>query len=115
MIHITIILLLNVAMCKRCISLGSPGTEVAYLIEPVPAYLTSQINALIAPRAHLALAGNYDRLMPPAGLDKIDLALKQVHAACGVPQRWAMLRYEAGHYETAHGRAAIIEFLKTWL
>lgn len=115
MIHITIILLLNVAMCKRCISLGSPGTEVAYLIEPVPAYLTSQINALIAPRAHLALAGNYDRLTPPAGLDKIDLALKQVYAACGVPQRWAMLRYETGHYETAHGRAAIIEFLRTWL
>ena len=69
-----------------------------------------------SPRARtLPLAGNYDRLTPPAGLDKIDLALKQVYAACGVPQRWAMLRYETGRYETAHGRAAIIEFLRTWL
>src|SRR5437763_16439953 len=31
-----------------------------------------QINALIAPRPHLSLAGNYDKLTPPAGLDRID-------------------------------------------
>ena len=76
---------------------------------------TAQINALIAPRAHLALAGNYDRLTPPAGLDKIDAALKQVYAAHGVPERWRLLRYDTGHFESAHGRAAIVAFLQQWL
>jgi hypothetical protein len=82
---------------------------------PLEYFDTSQINALIAPRAHLALAGNYDRLTPPAGLDKIDVALGEVYAEHGVPAKWRMLRYETGHYETAHGRAAVIDFLRTWL
>lgn len=85
----------------------------------VPALLkhfdTTLINALIAPRAHLSLAGNCDRLTPPAGLDKIDAALMEVYAKQGVPAKWRMLRYDAGHLETAHGRAAAIDFLKTWL
>jgi len=76
---------------------------------------TAQINALIAPRAHLSLAGNYDRLTPPAGLDKIDAALREVYTKHGVPEKWSMLRYDTGHFETAHGRAAIIDFLQTWL
>ncbi|MGC8863441.1 MAG: dienelactone hydrolase family protein, partial [Armatimonadota bacterium] len=33
---------------------------------------TAKINALIAPRPHLALAGIYDVLTPPHGLDRID-------------------------------------------
>lgn len=76
---------------------------------------TTQINALIAPRAHLSLAGNYDRLTPPAGLDKIDAALEGIYTREGVPEKWRMLRYNTGHFETAHGRAAIIDFLHTWL
>ena len=70
---------------------------------------------MIAPRAHLALAGNYDRLTPPAGLDRIDAALRDVYAEHGAPERWRLLRYETGHFETAHGRAAILEWLRTWL
>lgn len=76
---------------------------------------TAAINALIAPRAHLALAGNYDSLTPPRGLDKIDAAMKQVYAAQGVPERWRLVRYDTGHFETAHGRAEILAFLKTHL
>ncbi len=76
---------------------------------------TAQINALIAPRAHLSLAGNYDRLTPPVGLDRIDVALHEVYAEHGVPERWRLLRYDTGHFETAHGRAAITDFLRTWL
>ena len=76
---------------------------------------TAGINALIAPRAHLALAGNYDQQTPPAGLDKVDAAQRQVYAEQGVPERWRMLRYDTGHFETAHGRKAIIDFLQRWL
>ncbi len=76
---------------------------------------TSDINALIAPRPHLALAGNYDRLTPPQGLDRVDAALREVYAAMGVPERWQLLRYDTGHFETAHGRAAIVAFLQRWL
>ena len=42
-------------------------------------FTTADINALIAPRAHLSLAGNYDRLTPPAGLDRIDAALRKAY------------------------------------
>ena len=75
---------------------------------------TGQINALIAPRAHLAIAGNYDRLTPPGGLDRVDVALKQAYGEQGVPEKWKLLRYETGHFETAHARAAIIDFLGSW-
>lgn len=95
---------------------GLDGHGIYYYVPGLLKHFdTSQINALIAPRAHLALAGNYDRLTPPAGLDKIDKALGQVYAAFGVPERWKLLRYETGHFETAHGRAAILSFLRQWL
>ena len=95
---------------------GLDGHGIYYY---VPALLnhftTAQINALIAPRAHLALAGNYDRLTPPQGLDRIDRELKEVYAAAGVPHAWQLLRYGVGHMETADMRERIIDFLKTWL
>ncbi len=97
-------------------SRGLDGHGIYYYVPRLLKHFsTAEINALIAPRAHLALAGNYDRLTPPAGLDKIDAALRRVYAEYGVPERWRLLRYETGHYETAHGRAAIIDFLRTWL
>jgi hypothetical protein len=75
-------------------------------------FTTAQINALIAPRAHLSLAGNLDALTPPAGLDRIDRELKKVYAAAGRPDNWKLLRYDAGHQETAEGRREILAFLK---
>ena len=78
-------------------------------------FSTAQINALIAPRPHLSLAGNYDRLTPPAGLERIDEELKQVYAALGAEEAWQLKRYETGHFETAHMRSEILSFLKTWL
>lgn len=95
---------------------GLDGHGIYYYVPGLLKHFdTGQINALIAPRAHLALAGNYDRLTPPAGLDKIDATLKRVYAEHGVPEKWQLIRYETGHFETAHGRAAVIEFLKKWL
>jgi hypothetical protein len=78
-------------------------------------FTTAQINALIAPRPHLSLAGNFDPLTPPAGLDRIDAELRQVYAEAGVPDAWKLLRYQTGHFETAAMRAEILSFLQHWL
>lgn len=78
-------------------------------------FTTAQINALIAPRPHLSLAGLYDRLTPPAGLDTIDGELRQVYAAEGAPEAWRLSRYAIGHFETAAMRAEIMGFLSRWL
>jgi len=95
---------------------GLDGHGIYYYVPSLLKHFsTSDINALIAPRAHLALAGNYDRLTPPQGLDRVDANLKKVYAHMGVPERWQLLRYDTGHFETAHGRAAIIAFLQRWL
>jgi hypothetical protein len=78
-------------------------------------FTTAQINALIAPRAHLSLAGNYDKLTPPAGLDRIDRDLRQVYADAGAPDAWKLLRWDIGHFETHAMRAEIVAFLDRWL
>lgn len=78
-------------------------------------FTTAQINALIAPRPHLSLAGLYDRLTPPAGLDAIDRELRQVYAAEGSPEAWRLSRYAIAHFETAAMRAEIMAFLEKWL
>jgi hypothetical protein len=78
-------------------------------------FSTSDINALIAPRAHLSLAGIWDRLTPPAGLDRIDGALREVYAAAGAPERWELVRYDTGHFETWDMRARVLRFLQRFL
>jgi hypothetical protein len=78
-------------------------------------FTTAQINALIAPRAHLGLAGLRDNLTPLEGLDIIDTELKQVYAKAGHPERWRLLRYDVEHQETPEGRREIIAFLQQFL
>lgn len=78
-------------------------------------FTTAQINTLIAPRAHLSLAGKYDPLTPPEGLDIIDTELNGVYKKFGKPEIWKMLRSDTGHFETAIMRQEIIHFLKKWL
>jgi len=78
-------------------------------------FTTAQINALIAPRPHLGLAGIYDPLTPPAGLDRIDQELREVYAAAGVPEAWSLSRHATGHMETASMQAEVIAFLQQWL
>jgi dienelactone hydrolase len=78
-------------------------------------FSTAQINALIAPRAHLSLAGLYDPLTPAAGLERIDAHLREVYAAQGASAAWELRRYGVGHVETAAMRAAVLEFLARWL
>ncbi len=78
-------------------------------------FTTADINALIAPRAHLALAGIHDPLTPPAGLDRIDFELRAVYGAANAPGAWRLSRHATGHLETAAMRAEVIAFLHQWL
>ncbi len=78
-------------------------------------FTTAQINALIAPRPHLSLAGNQDGLTPPQGLDKIDAELKRVYAAAGAPDAWRLFRQDVGHGETPEMRAEGLKWMEKWL
>jgi acetyl esterase/lipase len=75
-------------------------------------FTTSDVNALIAPRAHLGFAGTKDALTPVAGLDIIDRELKLAYAEAGHPERWKLLRYDVAHQETPEGRLAALAFLR---
>jgi len=91
---------------------GLDGHGIYYYVPSLLKYFsTAQINALIAPRPHLSLAGIYDRLTPPAGLDRIDRELKKVYAKLGAKDSWKLSRYDIGHFETAAMRKEIAEFL----
>jgi hypothetical protein len=95
---------------------GLDGHGIYYYVPSLLKHFsTADINALIAPRSHLSLAGNYDVLTPPAGLDRIDAELRRVYAKAGAPDAWKLLRYDHGHFETAVMRAEIIDWLKKWL
>lgn len=74
-------------------------------------FTAAQINALIAPRPHLSVAGDLDPLTPPAGLDRIDQELRAAYETLGNPSGWVLKRYAVGHYETAAMRAEIVQFL----
>jgi dienelactone hydrolase len=78
-------------------------------------FTSAQINALIAPRAHLSLTGIRDELEPAEGVDVIDRELTAVYAAAGQPDRWKILRYDVEHQETPEGRVEALAFLKRFL
>jgi hypothetical protein len=95
---------------------GLDGHGIYYYVPGLlKRFTTAQINALIAPRAHLSLAGTLDRLTPPAGLDRVDAELRRVYADAGAAEAWRLIRYATGHFETAAGRAEIMAFLERWL
>ncbi|MCL6443068.1 MAG: dienelactone hydrolase family protein [Alicyclobacillus sp.] len=78
-------------------------------------FSTADINALIAPRPHLALAGMYDRLTPLDGLQRVDAAMREVYEAEGAADRWKLSLHHVGHLETAAMRAEALSFLQWWL
>ena len=95
---------------------GLSGHGVYYYVPSLlKHFTTSQINALIAPRAHLGLAGLQDKLTPVEGLDVIDKELTRVYAEQGHPERWKLLRYDVAHQETLEGRRAALDFFKSFL
>ena len=95
---------------------GLDGHGVYYYVPRLLKHFTAaQINALIAPRPHLGLAGNLDGLTPPKGLDRIDSELKRAYAAEGAPEAWRLFRQDVKHVETPEMRAEALAFLKKWL
>ena len=91
---------------------GLKGHGIYYYVPDLLNHFTAaQMNALIAPRAHLSLAGNLDALTPLAGLLKIDEELKGVYAKAGHPENWKLLRYDSAHLETP----AMREEIRKWL
>lgn len=77
-------------------------------------FSTSDINALIAPRPHLCLAGNNDDLTPKKGLDIVDEQMKIVYGEKN-EAAWKMIRSEQDHIETKEMRDAVKSFLREWL
>jgi dienelactone hydrolase len=78
-------------------------------------FTTAEINALIAPRPHLGIAGIHDSLTPVEGLDIIDRELTHAYAELGAPEHWRLTRYDTGHEETAEAREEIVAFLKKYV
>jgi hypothetical protein len=87
---------------------GLKGHGIYYYVpDLLNHFSTSQMNALIAPRAHLSLAGNQDPLTPVAGLEKVNDELTRAYAKAGAPGNWKLLRYDVGHRETPEMREQI--------
>jgi dienelactone hydrolase len=78
-------------------------------------FTTAKINALIAPRPHLSLAGELDPLTPQAGLDIIDEELQKVYALENASDNWKLVRSNSAHMETAAMRKEIITWLNRFL
>ncbi len=96
-------------------SRGLDGHGIYYYVPRLlKHFTTSQINALIAPRPHLSLAGDRDPLTPSMGLDRIDRELREVYAAWGAASAWRLFRSATEHVETPAMRAEIIAFLRCW-
>jgi dienelactone hydrolase len=95
---------------------GLDGHGIYYYVPGLlKRWSTARINALIAPRAHLALAGEKDRLAPLAGLRRIDRELRKAYLAEGAPEAWRLETFPVGHVETAAMRVLALEFLKKHL
>lgn len=71
----------------------------------------TDINALIAPRAHLSLAGLFDPHTPIKGLERDNESLKSVYADAGRPENWRQVLYPVGHRETLGMHLETVEFL----
>jgi hypothetical protein len=96
-------------------NLGGHGVYY-YVPRLLKHFSTVQINALIAPRPHLALAGNLDPLTPPWGLDRTDTELRRAYSAAGAsPDSWRLIRQDVGHQETPEMRQEVVAFLRQWL
>lgn len=86
-----------------------------YVPDLLTHFSTSSINALISPRPHFGLAGEFDPLTPLEGLKIIDRNLKDVYAKDGAPESWKLKIYPVAHEETAEMREDILQFLREWL
>jgi len=95
---------------------GLDGHGIYYFVPGLlKEWTTGKINSLIAPRPHLAVAGNYDRLTPVKGLDRLDRELKEIYEQEGAPEAWKLSRYPCGHIETRAMRREVMKWLAKWM
>ncbi|MED4803920.1 dienelactone hydrolase family protein [Bacillus atrophaeus] len=78
-------------------------------------FSASDIQSMIAPRPHLSLVGEHDRLTPVKGMNKIETALTALYQEQGASDRYRMVRSASGHFETALMRHEALRFLEKWL
>jgi dienelactone hydrolase len=74
-------------------------------------FTVGQINGLISPRKHLTLAGQFDPLVPFAGLENISRETDEAYRLDASPEGWTLIVDQSGHEETPHMRAEIEKFL----
>ena len=86
-----------------------------YVPDLINHFSTAQINDLISPRPHLALAGLKDPLTPAEGLKHIDQHLKIAYRRDNASTAWKLNTYQGGHQETPEMRKDILNFLEKWL
>ena len=95
---------------------GIDGHGIYYYVPSLLKHTTTaRINALIAPRPHLSLAGIYDPLTPLEGLERIDAELTQVYKSAGAPDAWRLSKHHCGHVETVAMQREALDFLARWL
>lgn len=95
---------------------GLAGHGIYYFVPGLlRRFSAAQINALIAPRPHLALAGLQDPLTPVRGLRRIDRHLRQVYRAAGAPEAWRLKCHPVAHQETTEMRHQALAWLDRWL
>ncbi len=95
---------------------GLKGHGIYYYVPGLLKHFsTSDINRLIVPRPHLALAGRRDELTPVDGLERIDRDLKAAYAQAGAPEAWKLVLSDEEHLETPEFRREVLAFLKTHL
>jgi pimeloyl-ACP methyl ester carboxylesterase len=78
-------------------------------------FTTSDIQALICPRPHLALAGSLDPLTPAKGLGIIDDRMRHLYDAMDAQEAWKLFREDVAHEETLNMRIQALAFLKKFL
>ena len=95
---------------------GLDGHGIYYYVPSLLKHFsTLEINRLISPRPHLALAGNFDRLTPLDGLEMLDRELSRIYRDDNAAECWKMVRYNVGHLETQAMRAESVAFLEKFL
>ncbi|MFS0654500.1 alpha/beta hydrolase family protein [Bacillus sp. 179-C3.3 HS] len=78
-------------------------------------FTAGEIQELIFPRPHLSLIGTLDRLTPSEGVQRIQKRLSQTYQAGSLKERYQLVGFHAGHFETAAMRHEVTRFLKKWL
>jgi pimeloyl-ACP methyl ester carboxylesterase len=78
-------------------------------------FTTSQLNALIAPRAHFSIVGRFDPLTPPRGVDRDEREIRDAYEELGAAENWALQRYPVGHVETEEMRTDALRFFEMHL